>query len=336
MSAAEHDIAFPAMGTRLRLLIDEPSRPGVEPAAAAASREKRFVAEYEAALSRFLPGSELCRLNDDPRERVPASELLRDAVRAGLEAAERSGGLVDPTLVDEIEAAGYFTSMAGLPSGPLAEALAAAPPRRPARPRPGSRWRRLAVDEASGEVVRPAGLRFDSGGSGKGRAADLIASRLGSYPRFLVDCGGDIRIGGGGALLHPYEVFVEHPLSGELAYSLRLGPGAVATSGLGKRVWRRPEGGYAHHLIDPSTGFPAWTGVIAATALGDTALGAETIAKAALLSGPEAGREILGERGGLLVLDGGEIEAVGPISARPVRPAAAQAREPAQVRRLGG
>ena len=50
--------------------------------------------------------------------------------------------------------------------------------------------------------------------------------------------------------------------------------GGVATSGLGSRLWRDPEGRPAHHLLDPSTGAPAWTGLISATAVGGTALGA--------------------------------------------------------------
>ena len=114
------------MGSHVRLLIGEPGA-GMAPAAAAAERARRFVAEFDAKLSRFKPDSELCALNADPRERVPASELLRAAVKAGLAAAERSGGLVDPTLVDEIESAGYVGSRAGIPGAPLADALAEAP-----------------------------------------------------------------------------------------------------------------------------------------------------------------------------------------------------------------
>jgi FAD:protein FMN transferase len=312
----EHDVIFDAMGSHVRLLIGEPGS-GMAPAPAAAEQARQFVVEFDAALSRFKPDSELCALNDDPRERVPASELLRNAVKAGLAAAERSGGLVDPTLVGEIESAGYVASRAGVPGAPLGAALAEAPPRRPARPNPEARWRRFEVDDAAGTISRPPGVRFDTGGAGKGLAADLIAGRLRGYSRFIVDCGGDIRIGGADALVQPYEVFVEHPLTGERAYVLRLGSGAVATSGLNVRVWRGADGRYAHHLLDPSTGEPAWTGLIGATALGDTAVEAETLAKAALLSGPDGGRAVLTERGGLLVHDDGRVETVGPLSARP-------------------
>lgn len=310
------DLSFEAMGSHVRLLIGEPGA-GMEPAAVAAARAREFVEDFEASLSRFRPESELCRFNADPRERVPASALLRRAVAAGLYAAERSGGLVDPTLVGEIERAGYVASRAGMGGVPLREALAEAPRRRPARPRPGRRWRAFAIDPEAREIARPPGLRFDSGGTGKGLAADLIAAGLGGYSRFVVDCGGDIRIGGAAALADPFEIFVAHPISGERAYVLRLGSGGVATSGIDVRSWRDERGRVAHHLLDPAGGEPAWTGLVGATALGATALEAETLSKTALLSGPEGGRRTLAERGGLLVHDSGRVEPVGPLAVPP-------------------
>jgi FAD:protein FMN transferase len=313
---SEHDLTFDAMGSHVRLLVGEPG-PGMPPASVAAEQGRRFVEDFDATLSRFRPGSELSRLNADRRERVPASELMRRAVAAGVYAAERSGGLFDPTLVGEIEAAGYVSSRAGVPGLPLREALAEAPTRRPARPRSDRRWRALSVDDARGEVARPPGLRLDTGGTGKGLAADLLAATLRGYSRFLVDCGGDIRIGGADALVHPYEVFVEHPISGARAHLIRLGSGGVATSGINVRIWRDADGRFAHHLLDPASGEPVWTGLVGATALGETALEAETLSKAALLSGPEGGRRILSERGGLLVHDSGWVELVGALAAAP-------------------
>lgn len=312
----EHEVVFGAMGSQVRLRIGTGEGEGdADAAALAVEREQRFVLEFETTLSRFRADSELCALNADPRSVVPASELMRSAVRAGVEAARRSGGLVDPTLLGEIEAAGYVASREG-PGVPLGDALAAAPPRHPARPAPGSAWRRFEVDDQAGTITRPVGAGFDTGGIGKGLAADLIAERLRGFPRFVVDCGGDVRIGGAGALANPYDVLVEHPLTGEAVYALRLGGGGVATSGLNVRVWRGDDGRYRHHLLDPATGEPAWTGLVGATALGDTALEAETLAKAALLSGPDRGRAVLADLGGLLAHDDGRVEPVGPISAR--------------------
>lgn len=312
-AVTEYDTAFEAMGSQVRLLIG--AGHGDLSAAQTAARERGFVAEFEAALTRFDPASELCALNADPRPLVPASELLRALVKAGVTAAARSKGLVDPTLLGEIEAAGYRGSQEG-PGVSLRTALASAPARRPAGPRAESAWRRIEVDDEAGTIARPPGVRIDSGGIGKGLAADLIAARLRGCPRFAVDCGGDVRIGGPGALVEPYEVFVEHPLTGERVYALKLGFGGVATSGLNVRIWEGDDGRCRHHLLDPSTGEPAWTGLIGVTALGDTAVEAETLAKAALLSGPGAGRTVLAELGGLLVHDDGEVETVGPLVVR--------------------
>jgi FAD:protein FMN transferase len=224
-------------------------------------------------------------------------------VRKGLWAARTTAGLVDPTLVRALEQAGYDRSLAGEPPASLLLALAAAPPRRPARPAPAALWRAVAVDDAAGVIRRPPGVAIDIGGTGKGLAADAVARRLSG--RFVVDCGGDLRLSG------PYEVEVEHPVTRATAHTLLLASGAIATSGLATRLWERPQGGYAHHLLDPSTGRPAWTGLLSVTACAATALEAETLAKLALLRGPVAARALLGAKGGVLIHESGEVELVG-------------------------
>jgi thiamine biosynthesis lipoprotein len=303
----EHELTFRCMGTDVRLL--GPDRAGLDDARA-------WLASFDARLSRFRDDSELCALNRDRRPAVPASALLRTAVSAGLWAARRTNGLVDPTVLPALRRAGYRASLAGVTPTGLAEALAAAPPRRAARPHPAARWRRVQVDDALGTVRRPRGLELDSGGCGKGLAADAVAHRLRERERFAVDCGGDLRVGGGAARDAPYEVEVAHPFGGEPIHRLWLGPGAIATSGIDSRLWLRPDGTFAHHLIDPTTAEPAWTGLVSVTALAPTALEAETLAKAALLRGPRAAGALLTEHGGVLVHDDGDVELAGPL-ARP-------------------
>jgi FAD:protein FMN transferase len=279
----------------------------------AADREKAYVLSFAERLSRFRPDSELSALNHDPRPDVPASPLLRTAVRAGLWAAERSDGLLDPTLVGALERTGYSTSLDGTEPAPLSEALLGAPERRPAHPDPSSRWREIEIDDDAGTISRPVGVMIDTGGTGKGLCADAVAHRLGGYTRFVVDCGGDIAVGGVGAQLEPYEIEIEHPLTRRAVGTIRLAHGGIATSGLNVRIWRDREGRYAHHLLDPSTGRPAWTGLIGVSAVGSTALEAETFSKMALLSGPTGARELLAQSGGVIIHDSGAVEAVGPI-----------------------
>ena len=284
---ALHELAFPAMGTRVRLLA---SCPG------SLHATRAEVERLAARLTRFDARSELCALNADPRRVVPASADLRAAVRTALRGAALTGGLADPTLLGALERAGYARSLTGVPRTPLRAALASAPGRRAARPHPAAAWRAVVVDDGAGTITRPPGVRLDLGGSAKGFIADRAAALLTPYGPCAADCGGDMRAHGA------HEVLVAHPFGGEPVAAIALRDGAVATSGVDVRAW----GAAAHHLLDPATGGPAWTGVVTATALAPTAAEAEALAKAALLAGPLAGRALLARNGGgVLVLDDG-------------------------------
>ncbi len=293
------DDRFPTMGTVARVVRDADGDCDV----------RSVFAEIDRRLSRFDPSSDLSRLNADPRTSVPAAPLLRAAVAAALRAAVLSGGLVDPTLLGAVRRAGYRASQALRAPASLPLALQAAPPRRAARPDPDARWREVDVDDATGVIRRPPGLELDLAGSVKGWAADLVGARLERQGRYAVDCGGDLRVSARRGV--PWEVRVRHPLTGAIVHTLRLRTGGVATSGIDVRLWQGEGGDFAHHLIDPATGTPAWTGLVAVTALAPTTLEAEALAKAALLSGPEAGRRLLrASYGGVLVRDDGAVDRV--------------------------
>ena len=294
------------MGTDIRILASP----------TAADEIEALLRDYDARLSRFRPDSELSLLNADPRESVPASPLLRDAVRTALQAARSTDGLVDPTLLDELEDAGYVDSWDASRRVPWPQARAGLPPARAARPHPARRWREIHVDDRRGTITRPPDLRIDTGGTGKGHAADVAARALTYEPYWAVSCGGDLRVGGTDGAMH--DVRVGHPLDRGSLRVLRLRSGAVATSGIAARIWRRPDGRIAHHVIDPATGEPAFSGLAAVTALAPTTAHAEAVAKAALLSGRDAARELLTPFGGVIVDAEGRAENVGELDAAPV------------------
>ena len=131
--------------------------------------------------------------------------------------------------------------------------------------------------------------------------ADVIGEMLQEHHSFLVDCEGDLRVGGSGGLQR--SVAVAAPLSQRILHEFKLADGAVATTSITKRSWMerlKP----AHHLLDPATGLPAYTGIVQTTALAPTALEAEALGKAALLSGPQDAAVWL-RHGGLIVFDDG-------------------------------
>jgi thiamine biosynthesis lipoprotein len=300
-------------GSTAGVLIGVPRAPGArDPQLQALAIEASLGAAHR-ELTRFEPESELSRLNRDPETTVAVTGLLASFAAAAAWAARRSKGLVDATVIDAVEAAGYRESRRDRAPADLTEALTMAPERRPARPRDPSPWAGIDVDPASGRVTRPPGLRLDSGGIAKGLLADRCAEALAGYSSFAIDCAGDLRIGGADRLERRLEV--SDPFSGESVLTFGLTEGAVATSGLRRRIWRQGDV-FSHHLIDPGRGTPAWTGLVQATAVAPTALEAETLAKAALLSGPTGAGAWLGRWGGVVFDDHGAATAYGPLRAR--------------------
>lgn len=262
---------------------------------------KRTLLGWHSQFSRFEPSSELEELNKDPRSLLPVSPLMARLADSIATVGLLTGGLVDGTLIDEVRAAGYADHLVAA-SVPLSKALEGASPRRPAGPGAREGWRQLRVDLAAGTVTRPPGLKLDSGGIAKGLFGDVLASELEDYESFAVDCGGDIRVGGAGG--REREVEVAGPLDERIIHRFGLREGAVATSGIGKRSWMRPDGRIAHHLIDPGSGEPAFTGIVQVTAVAPSGVLAEALSKAALLSGPEGAERWL-TRGGVIVYDDG-------------------------------
>lgn len=292
------DRAFRAMGCHIRIvaspaaLDDELSR--------SADRAEQLVHAAAARLTRFDPASELSQLNADPRSTVAVSPLLALALETALDAARSSGGLLDPALATSMAVAGYASTWDPARRADPAVLLRHAPARRPAAPAPRACWRAVAVDRERGTVTRPPGLQFDLAATAKGLIADLALRVLGPAQSAFVDAGGDLAIGGH----HGLALLAADPFGGPDVALQTTGPCGVATSSIAGRCWLGPDGP-AHHLLDPSTGQPAFTGVVQATAAAPTAALAEGLAGRALLSGPQSAAALVARHGGVLVLDDG-------------------------------
>jgi len=290
---------FSCFGGSCQVLVSGSGPAGT--ARGAALLAKRVLEAWHAQFSRFDQASELSLLNADPRATVPVSAIMARLVVAALEAAEATGGLVEPTLLPQLERAGYGGHFVGRPL-PLAQSLALAPPPRPAAPNARSCWPQVTVDLDRRTVTRPPGTRLDSGGIAKGLFGDILATELSRHDAFAIDAAGDLRIGGSARLVR--EVEVQSPFIETVLHAFELSEGAVATSGIDRRNWLDADGRLAHHLLDPATGTPAFTGVVQATALAPTGVEAEARSKAALLSGP-GGASVWLAHGGLVVYDDG-------------------------------
>ena len=248
----------------------------------------------EQCWSRFRISSDLNRLNDSAGTRVRVPPLLATALHRARLAWDLTDGRFDPTVHDTLCAAGYRDSFPAVPitRGDLAAC------------RPAAGMADVTVDLERCEVERPEKLRFDLGGIGKGLAADLLATRLVERGAVgaCVGMGGDLRVAGApppGGWIVPVEDprSAPHDRPGAAWFEVVLSEGAIVTSTTLFRAWTTESGEQAHHLIDPTSGRPAVTGVDAVIVVAAEAWWAEVLAKSTLLAGVHDGRRLLERHG---------------------------------------
>jgi FAD:protein FMN transferase len=279
-------LTFGAMGTACSATVTMGARDAwsAERALAAGRAE---VAACERALSRFVPGSDLSRLNAAAGEWVGVDARLVAALAAALDARAATGGRYDPTVLPALIAAGYDRSFEQL---------------RPRLPMPLDGWRAGAAIEVDREARRARvepGTAVDLGGIGKGFAAGrAVAAMLAAWPLMpgaLVDLGGDLAVRGYAPDDGPWRIAVADPdVPGGRVGILEVTAGGVATSGRDRR--RFGPGRRLHHLIDPATGAPAQPGPLTVTVAAPDAAEAEAHSTALAITPVAEARAYLAAR----------------------------------------
>jgi thiamine biosynthesis lipoprotein len=221
-----------------------------------------WVRKLAARLTRFDERSELSVLNRSAGDWTAVSSDLESVLRESLRANDMSAGLVNVAVLPSMLAAGYTRPLVQ-GATPAALECAHAAPLLPD-----------VLEVESGRARLAPGAGIDLGGIAKGWMADRLAERMGS--NVLVNLGGDLRARGGGPDGAGWPVALgEAPL-------LLAGHGAATSS-----VLRRRWGDGLHHVIDPRTGRPVFSGLVEVSVVAATAVDAEIVAKAALIAGPE-------------------------------------------------
>ena len=280
---------FKAMNTDIHLSVIAP-----DPRPLIRTVEESFI-YFEQLLSRFRPDSELSQLNKNQGLIFPASYDFFAAVEAALWAAQQTSGIYDPTILGYLETAGYDCTFGALPNPKPLFRDSISVEDSPAsitgfgEELTGLDYRHIDLDSFTQTILLPSGLRLDLGGMGKGWTVDRVADLLCDKGHFLLNAGGDIYAYGSPNQEGGWDVHLAHPLMPDLDYaSLKVDHHAVTTSTVTGRRWLK-NGIIQHHLIDPRTGLPALSDVIAASVIAGRTFTAEIFAKAALILGVEEG-----------------------------------------------
>jgi FAD:protein FMN transferase len=275
-----------ALGTDARVALWPPD--GLAVALGAVDTE---IGLLDLQASRFRADSEVSQIAGSRRRAHQVTPGLAEAVRVALAAARWTGGLVDPTVGGTLSALGYDRDFASIPAVPGPDTGTGTLP----VPGPVPGWRSVTLD---GCLLRlPAGICLDLGATAKGLGADRAAAaawRALGGGGVLVSLGGDMAVagqppaGGWPVAIADSSLADPAPPGGAPAVQvIRLAAGAIATSSVTCRQWRRG-GQPLHHIVDPRTGYPAngpWRTVSVAAA---SCAMANAAATAAIVAGSAA------------------------------------------------
>ncbi|CAH1201143.1 FAD:protein FMN transferase [Paenibacillus sp. JJ-223] len=303
MSRTEHGVRpvrfrFRAMNTDVEVQLAT----GLEEAMQAEALIRNWFETQERRFSRFLPDSELSRLNRSTGW-MPVSAAMDEVLSLAYGYMGQTEGMFQPGILPALREQGYEASfgqeMNGFAPQPsmtdqsrITEIMrthersvhSTTEPYDYSRPR----W---IQREGSRMVHIDHGTQLDLGGIVKGWTVERIAEwlrRTLRIPAGMINAGGDMQTWGTSD--HPaWTIYVTDPFleKRNLTGSIQLRCGAVATSGIWRRRWRLADGSIGHHLIDPRTMASAETDVLQCTVLGKHASQCEIIAKTVCILGSE-------------------------------------------------
>jgi thiamine biosynthesis lipoprotein len=248
---------------------------------------QQFIHASERRFTRFSETSELSELNRSAGRWFEASPDLFSVLGLARRFFHLTRGLFDPSILPDLKRVGYDRSM------DLVREQGAAPLFESILSGEHASFSEIELNESNSAILLPTGMTLDLGGIAKGWIAEQAATAL---SRFALACGvnagGDMFLVGVPDGQEQWPVALEDPLHPENTLTtLRVDPGAVATSAVTKRIWNQGERS-RHHLIDPRTSEPAVTDWLSVTVIAPHGYEAEVFAKALLIAGPQESEDI--------------------------------------------
>jgi thiamine biosynthesis lipoprotein len=289
------------MGTSYHITVvaDQPAPDGL------ADRIEAVLNEVDQSMSTYKADSEISHFN---RLDVAVTQMISPQFADVLDVSkliwQQTGGAFDPTVGPLVDMWGFGPE----PTGdviPEDEQIASA--------LENIGYQHLNIDLQT--ISKAAPIRLDLSAVAKGYAVDQIADLLEilALPDYLVEVGGEMRLGGSNPKGQPWRIAVELPaMMPQAQRVIEAYDVAIATSGDYRNYFEKDGVRYSH-TIDPRTGRPIRHSLASVTVVGKTCAEADAWATALMVMGEEQGM-LLADHLGLaiymLVKDGEDFRAI--------------------------
>lgn len=248
-----------------------------ENAAAAAKAVVSEVQRIEMVFSPYIETSEIYNINHNAHlSPVKVSDEVSEVLTKALRVCELTNGAFDITIKPLVD---LWNIKSENPKPPADEDIALAKEK--------VDWSQVTV--SNGEVyLGKEGMMLDLGGAAKGYAADCVIKVLKEHgiKDALIDLGGNVYAMGKSEKGTDWRIGLQKPDSerGEYFKVEELSDAACVTSGSYERYFEY-DGKIYHHIIDPSTGYSADSGLISVSVIGKSSFEADMLSTAIFVMG---------------------------------------------------
>lgn len=248
-------------------------------------QSESLIASLESLVSVTDANSELYAINQTGSGTLTgkASSLMEQA----LEICRRTDGALDLSIYPIVRAWGFTTGSYQVPDEAEIQALL-----------PLVDYRKIQYDAATGTVTLPEGMEIDLGSVAKGYAGQLAAQMLrnSGVESALLNLGGNVQTVGAKPDGSPWQIGIKDPQGEDAMMVLSVEDQAVVTSGGYERYFEQ-DGQTYWHIMDPSTGHPADSGLISVTIVGDEGVVCDGLSTALFVMGLEKAADLWAQSG---------------------------------------
>lgn len=212
-----------------------------------------------------------------------AAELMEQA----LELCRRTGGALDISVYPIVQAWGFTTGSYQVPDEETIQSLL-----------PLVDYTQIQYDAATGVVTLPEGMEIDLGSVAKGYAGQLAAQMLREHgvQSALLNLGGNVQTVGTKPDGSPWQIGIKDPQGEDAMMVLSVEDQAVVTSGGYERYFEQ-DGQTYWHIMDPSTGHPADSGLLSVTIVGKQGIICDGLSTSLFVMGLEKAADLWAQSG---------------------------------------
>jgi FAD:protein FMN transferase len=245
------------------------------------------ITRLEGLLSRFLPDSDVTRVNRSAGIKAEkTSPETYDVLSRTVEFSRSCPGCFDVTIGPLVTLWQAGKESSTEPAGSSIKQVL-----------PLVSYRDLILDPQEATAgLRHAAQSIDLGGIGKGFAGDRIVkvfSRFGISSAYS-NLGGNVVTVGARPDGSPWQIGIQHPRQeGSLVGAVSVVNQTVVTSGDYQRYFTDSQGKRHHHILDPTTGYPAESGLISVSIVSDQSVVADTLSTVLFVAGMDRGLQFL-------------------------------------------